>query len=141
MTSRDELFEEVAAAFQEHEDAPTWQDDPVARDAALRWHMRGFRDALAALEKAHAPTDDYPDAEGLAALRAQSAPTARHTFDSDDCVTRECDCANRQGEPTDAQLSEIEQRVYDEHRGMVAGFAKVLIRAGWAAAVREGGRP
>ena len=71
----------------------------------------------------------------------QSEPTARHTFDSDDCVTRECDCANRQGEPTDAQLSEIEQRVYDEHRGMVAGFAKALIRAGWAAAVREGGRP
>lgn len=44
--------------------------------------------------------------------------------------------ASVQGEPTDAQLSEIERRVYDEHRGEVAGFAKALIRAGWAAALR-----
>ncbi|MEQ6899261.1 hypothetical protein [Microbacterium sp. KR10-403] len=28
------------AAFESH-NAPTW-DDPVARDAAIRWHMRGF---------------------------------------------------------------------------------------------------
>lgn len=45
---REPSIEEVTAAFQEHEGAPTWQDDPVARDAALRWHMRGFKDGLLA---------------------------------------------------------------------------------------------
>ena len=30
------------AAFKEHE-APSWEDDPVARDAAVRWHLRGFQ--------------------------------------------------------------------------------------------------
>jgi len=30
------------AAFEEHE-APSWDADPVARDAAVRWHLRGFQ--------------------------------------------------------------------------------------------------
>lgn len=29
------------AAFKEHE-APSWEGDPVARDAAVRWHLRGW---------------------------------------------------------------------------------------------------
>lgn len=37
-------------------------------------------------------------------------------------------------EPTDAQVAEIEQRVYDQHRGQYAGIAKALVRAGWDAA-------
>lgn len=41
----------VAEAFEKHEGAPSWQDDPVGRDAALRWHMRGFEDGLNAQEK------------------------------------------------------------------------------------------
>lgn len=48
MTSREELIKE---AFKAHEGAPTWHDDPVGRDAAIRWHMRGFNDALAVFEK------------------------------------------------------------------------------------------
>lgn len=40
-----------------------------------------------------------------------------------------------QGEPSDAQVAEIEQRVYDQHRGQIAGMAKALVRAGWDAAV------
>lgn len=30
------------AAFEKYE-APSWGDDPVARDAAVRWHLRGFQ--------------------------------------------------------------------------------------------------
>lgn len=41
-----------------------------------------------------------------------------------------------QGEPSDAQLAEMEQRVYDEHRPHIAGMAKALVRAGWDAALR-----
>lgn len=41
-------------------------------------------------------------------------------------------------EPSDALLSEIEQRVYDEYKNQIAGMAKALIRAGWDAAVRAG---
>lgn len=52
----------IEEAFKAHEDAPTWQDDPIARDAAIRWHMRGFNDARAVFEKAHAPTDDEREA-------------------------------------------------------------------------------
>ena len=44
-----------------------------------------------------------------------------------------------EGEPSDAQVAEIEQRVYDQHRGQIAGMAKALVRAGWDAAV-EGQR-
>lgn len=42
---------------------------------------------------------------------------------------------SEQGEPSDAQVAEIEQRVYDQNRGQVAGMAKALVRAGWDAAV------
>lgn len=52
----DKLIEE---AFKAHGDSPTWEADPVARDAAIRWHMRGFNDALAVFENAQAePTED-----------------------------------------------------------------------------------
>lgn len=44
-----------------------------------------------------------------------------------------------QGEPSDAQVAEIEQRVYDQHRGQIAGMAKALVRAGWDAAVEQEG--
>lgn len=30
------------AAFEEHQ-APSWDTDPVARDAAVRWHLLGFQ--------------------------------------------------------------------------------------------------
>lgn len=46
-----------------------------------------------------------------------------------------CTCHVEQGEPSDAQVAEIEQRVYDQNRGQVAGMAKALVRAGWDAAV------
>lgn len=54
MNDREERIEE---AFKAHEDAPSWQNDPVLRDAAIRWHMRGFEDALAVFEKAHTPKE------------------------------------------------------------------------------------
>lgn len=52
----------IEVAFKAHEDIPTWDDDPVGRDSAIRWHMRGFEDARAVFEKAHAPTDDEREA-------------------------------------------------------------------------------
>ena len=58
------IRDEIEESFKAHGDAPTWQDDPVARDAAIRWHMRGFNDALAVLEKAHAPTGGAAREEG-----------------------------------------------------------------------------
>jgi hypothetical protein len=57
-TDNEKLIEE---AFKKH-DAPAWENDAVARDAAIRWHMRGFTDALEAAEKAHTPTDDEREA-------------------------------------------------------------------------------
>lgn len=60
--------------------------------------------------------------------------TGEHTCDhcgSDLTTVR----AEQQGEPSDAQVAEIEQRVYDQNRGQVAGMAKALVRAGWDAAV------
>lgn len=42
------LIDAAADAFEKRGGAPTWQDDPSGRDAALRWHMRGFEDGLAA---------------------------------------------------------------------------------------------
>ncbi|WP_067198893.1 hypothetical protein [Microbacterium sp. XT11] len=52
------LMDAATDAFAKHEGAPTWQDDPVGRDAALRWHMRGFEDGLNARRAVHTPTDD-----------------------------------------------------------------------------------
>lgn len=61
---REASIEEVAAAFQQHEGAPTWKDNPVARDAALRWHMRGFKDGLNARRPVQGePTDAAAEAE------------------------------------------------------------------------------
>lgn len=44
-----------------------------------------------------------------------------------------------QGEPSDAQVADIEQRVYDENKNQIAGMAKALVRAGWDAALRAAG--
>lgn len=44
-----------------------------------------------------------------------------------------------QREPSDAMLTEIGQRVYDECGGQIVGMAKALIRAGWEAALRSPG--
>lgn len=64
---REAPIAEVAEAFRQHEGAPTWQDDPVGRDAALRWHMRGYRDGLAAgFRRSEVPE---PSAETIANLR------------------------------------------------------------------------
>lgn len=54
MTDNQKLIEE---AFKKH-DAPAWDEDAGSRDAAIRWHIRGFNDALAVFEAAHTPTDD-----------------------------------------------------------------------------------
>ncbi|MFJ4997133.1 hypothetical protein ACIP5T_03210 [Microbacterium sp. NPDC088619] len=58
-----------------------------------------------------------------------------------ECVSKRADAevAEPQGEPSDAQVAEIEQRVYDKHRGQIAGMAKALVRAGWDAALRAAG--
>lgn len=54
---------QIAEAFIAHGDAPTWDADPVARDAAVRWHMRGYLDATGRLAL---PEDcDCPDREAL----------------------------------------------------------------------------
>lgn len=97
---------------------------------------------LSVFEQAHAPTDGEREA-------LDDAFDEMHQITEGGCDTRGEDVADMvialgfrrtvQGEPTDAQLSEIERRVYDEHRGEVAGFAKALIRAGWAAALRVAG--
>lgn len=42
-------------------------------------------------------------------------------------------------EPSDARVAEIEQRVYDQNRGQIAGMAKALVRAGWDAALSAAG--
>jgi len=42
------LFEEHLAledAFSKY-DCPTWEEDPTYRDAAIRWHLRGFAAGL-----------------------------------------------------------------------------------------------
>lgn len=52
----------IEKAFNAHEGAPTWEDDPVGRDAAIRWHMRGFHDALAVFREHTAPTTDEREA-------------------------------------------------------------------------------
>ena len=59
MNQRNQLIED---AFKKHEDAPSWEEDPVGRDAAVRWHMRGFNDALAVFEGAYTPTDNEREA-------------------------------------------------------------------------------
>lgn len=46
-------------------------------------------------------------------------------------------CLPVQGQPSDAMLTEIGRRVYDECSGQVVGVAKALIRAGWEAALRS----
>jgi len=56
------------AAFESH-DAPTW-DDPVARDAAIRWHMRGF-EAGAQWEATRPVTDTEVGAAWEAYIAAQ----------------------------------------------------------------------
>lgn len=38
--------------------------------------------------------------------------------------------------PSAEALAEIEKRVYEEHRGQIAGMAQDLVRAGWDAALR-----
>ena len=38
-------FDAMDEAFREH-DAPSWDADEMARDAAIRWHQRGFLDGL-----------------------------------------------------------------------------------------------
>lgn len=55
--NRGQLIEKATDKFEQW-DAPSWDEDPVARDAAVRWHLRGVQDALAVFEEAHALTDD-----------------------------------------------------------------------------------
>lgn len=78
----------IEVAFKAHEDAPTWQDDPVARDAAIRWHMRGFNDARAVFKKAHAPnvsnrleTDILPDQMSVNAPTNDEREEALHLIE------------------------------------------------------------
>lgn len=52
----------IVEAFKAHEGAPSWKTDEEGRDAAIRWHMRGFNDALALFEQAHTPTDSEREA-------------------------------------------------------------------------------
>lgn len=42
------------AAFEEHE-APSWEDDAVARDAAVRWHLRGFQAGVEFVRRSETP--------------------------------------------------------------------------------------
>ena len=58
-------YDLIAEAFKKHE-ALSWDDGDVARDAAIRWHMRGFNDALEVSEKARELTGD--EQEELALL-------------------------------------------------------------------------
>lgn len=101
MTSRDELIEE---SFKAHEGAPTWQDDPVARDAAIRWHMRGFNDALAVFEEATTPTDAqvsaallgyFPEVEGKPDLQHWG----KNTRDRMRAALRAAAAAREEGKP------------------------------------------
>lgn len=59
------------AAFKEH-DAPSWEDDPVARDAAVRWHLRGFQAGAQWARGAQGePSDAQDDSERRAAYRRE----------------------------------------------------------------------
>lgn len=75
MNTREELIEEAAKAiWDEDSDIPEHWDNKNVVEWEREEYRRMARAALAVFEKAHAPADDYPDAEGLAALR-NPAPT------------------------------------------------------------------
>lgn len=107
------LIDRAADAFARHDGAPTWQDDPVGRDTALRWHMRGFEDGLKArrseVPETSAEEDEFAPGE-CDGSGTCSAPRHIHG-----CYrphrADECDAAEEyghlpaepQGEPSDAQ--------------------------------------
>lgn len=115
----------IEKSFKAHEDAPTWQDDPVARDAAIRWHMRGFNDALAVFEKARSnsipvrsevpePQDEPSDAPAVQ-LMARKGGKTQALIDSLLGQANErgirVEVVYPQVEPTDAQVAQAKDAV------------------------------
>jgi len=43
-----DIISAASDAFKARGGAPDWEEDAVARDLIIRWHLRGFEDGLAA---------------------------------------------------------------------------------------------
>lgn len=67
MTSRYDLIEEAAEAILDAAETPEYVRD----EQIWAWARRDAEAALSVFEKAHTPTEDYPDAEWQAARTPQ----------------------------------------------------------------------
>ena len=123
------VFEKAHTPTGDEREAQGWREAAMYDGDAQTQDdfMTGWRTADR-LRRSEVPEPLFPDqsiAEAVEIMR--EAETHRTTR------------PEQQGEPSAAQVAEIEQRVYDQHRGQIAGMAKALVRAGWDAAV-EGQR-
>lgn len=95
---REAPIAEVAEAFRQHEGAPTWQDDPVGRDAALRWHMRGYKDGLAGFRRSEVP-EPSTECPKCGVRATGQTPSTFYTHHDETCDGA---LEEPQGEPSDA---------------------------------------
>lgn len=136
----------IEKAFGAHEGAPTWEENPVGRDAAIRWHMRGFNDALTVCEAASlsvsdgSVTDTDPDHSELLAnvassdeqeallrtiINAPESGDALHVAEAKrvrDAVLAAGFHRTVQGGPTDATLVIMAQAFYSATSGPGIGI-------------------
>lgn len=104
--SDDERFDIISAAseaFKARGGAPDWEEDAIARDLIIRWHLRGFEDGLAAgSRRPVSPEPQGREAKVHGDLVTMRVDEWRRI--TDELTRLRTAEAEPQGEPSDAQL-------------------------------------
>lgn len=109
---RPDVISAASAAFKARGGAPDWEEDAIARDLIIRWHLRGFEDGLAAGVRSSG-SEMARQKDTIAMLREDEAelhrirtevPEPPRVIERHDLVMPIYDEPEPQGEPSEAAL-------------------------------------